>query len=202
MTTQIESIKGKTDGKGSGDRDYALLYVTSGKNKKTKLPEHFPALPLLPALSVPQLAEGEKVTIAGYPAENLSYKEVQKKLKFASDLSSIESIRSLERPYADVLALAPSTIAQSGVSGGPIVTNGGYVAGIASTMGETKSKGIRSLRAITTAHFERTMKSDTGLTLPDLYAGDLAARAKLTEAALPKTIRKSLETSLRRMQSN
>ncbi len=196
----IDAVDDKGGDTGTGERDFALLYVTGTKNKKGKLPAAFPYLPLASASEIPFLAQGTPLSVAGYPAGKKNFRDVRGKLSYLAASTTLESIRTFERPNADVLVLAPTKAAQPGVSGGPVIRASGDIAGIAATMGDAKKNGLRSLRAITTAHLERMTLRDAGVSFASLYLGNLAERARITEAALPSGIRQALETSLRRVR--
>ncbi len=86
------------------------------------------------------MQEGETVGIAGYPAENLNFDKVKSKLTLAYANSAITSIRSFIKPQADLLVLAPSTAAKSGVSGGPILNQAGEVIALATALENNEKK--------------------------------------------------------------
>ena len=192
------SVDEKQASSGSGRADFALLYVTG--SKKGKLPEKFPAVPIADAQSIMTLPVGEEVSISGYPAEKLSYKSILEKLVLLTASSSITETRSFDRPFTDILVLAPSKAGQQGVSGGPVARTSGEVVGIVTTTGDSTSKGMRSIRAVSIVHMNRIAVADTGLVFPLLYAGDLATRAKLTESAFTFDVRAMLEKRIRQIR--
>ncbi len=195
LDSYISSVANKSEGSGSSQRDFALLQVT--KAKKGDLPAHFPFVPLASLETVNSLTAGETVAITGYPAENLDYKEVDKKLATLTATTTISEIRSFDRPYSDVLFLAPSKAGQSGISGAP-VTYAGSVVGIAATLSNEKVKKLKGLRALSLPYIDRMVRADVGIPFSSLYSGDIAERTRLTLASLPTDIRKTLETTLRR----
>ena len=194
-----DAVSDKTQTKGTGERDFALLYVTGTKNKKSALPTEFPALPLASLSLVSGLSEGTEIAITGYPAEGKDYKEVQKKLAQLTATTTITSIRYFERPYADVLVLGPTLAGRGGVSGGPITNTSDEVLGIVTTMGSDKGK-LRSLRAISLVHVDRVLRADTGLSFPSLLLGNFATRRSFTLAALPSDVYTIIETVIRRIK--
>ncbi|MBP9856090.1 MAG: trypsin-like peptidase domain-containing protein [Candidatus Pacebacteria bacterium] len=197
ISTYTNSVSKKTEKVGTGERDFALLYITGAKNKSTLL--NFKSLPLANLLNIQSLKEGEMVGIAGYPAENLNFDKVKSKLTLAYATSTITSIRSFIKPQADLLVLAPSTAAKSGVSGGPILNQASEVIALATALeNNEKNKKTRSLRAITLAHVDRVIRTETGLPLTTLIQGDLATRAKLTTLFFTPAVRATLEKTLRR----
>lgn len=197
ITAYTNSVSKKTEKVGTGECDFALLYVTGAKNKLTSL--NFKSLPLANLTTVQNLKEAEVVSIAGYPAENLNFDKVKSKLTLAYASSTITSIRSFIKPQADLLVLAPSTAAKSGVSGGPILNQNNEVVALATALeNNEKNKKTRSLRAITLVHVDRVIRTETGLPLATLIQGDLATRAQLTNLSFTPTIRATLEKTLRR----
>lgn len=155
----VEATTKKQPTKGTGEFDFALLRVT--KAEKGQLPARFPALPL--DLASATLSDGEQITAAGYPADGLTFRGVQKNLKFVVATSTITGIQAFERPHKDLLALSGSSASASGVSGGPVVRPWGGLAGIAVTVQEgSSSKEDRSLRAITLSYIDRVLRSETG----------------------------------------
>lgn len=183
----------KKSSKGTGEYDFALLYVTDAK--KGTAPAQFS---VIPAQTLAQFSEEGVVTVAGYPAGGLSFSEIRNKLKASTASSTITSVRAFGSHTADLIALSPSKIASSGVSGGPVVHSGGVV-GIATAMSTSGSgkKKESSLRAITLPYINRTVQLETGMPLSTLYAGDLSVRAELTQASLSPEVLKAIEKPLR-----
>lgn len=149
----------KRQPRGSGEGDFALLHVTSAK-KGSELPLSFPAL--LPEHNV--LVENEDVIAAGYPADDLTYSEVEHALMQKIATTTVTSVRSFSRPHPDVIMLAPSPIARPGVSGGPIATASGSLLGIAAAV-DAGGEEERAIRAITLGHADRMLLADTNLSL-------------------------------------
>ena len=162
--------------RGTGDGDFALLYVASSTPETRFLGIDVPFVPVAPS-------EGEEVYLAGYPAEGLGYKKTAKNLLYQTDATEITSFHSFIRPFVDVLSLAPSPLGRSGVSGGPVVRSSGELVGLMTAV-EQSNEDERRLRAITLSYIDRAITLQTGLPLVLLVSGDLQARASLTRAAL------------------
>jgi len=177
--------------RGTGENDFALLYITS--TKRGKLPAQFQAY--YPGVTM-QLDRDKEVVVAGYPAGDLNFKGVRNKLKALTATTTITSLQTFESGTADLISLSPSKIASSGVSGGPVVMSG-VVTGIVATMGTSKKKEGASLRAITLPYINRVIQSESGLSLASLYTVDLAARAKQTEASISTEILSFVEKQIR-----
>lgn len=193
------AVDDKKTGRGTGEFDFALLYVDGMKKKKAKMPDTFPAVPLS-SVEIADIAyEGAPVQIAGYPAEDLDYKTIQKKLKQVIADSTIDGFRTFAPPNIEVLLLSPSEAGHSGVSGGPITTEEDAVVGIATTLGNEDGDD-RSLRGITTNYIERIIRMDTGLPLSFLLQSDYGVRNFLTLAFLPQGTLANIETEIRRFK--
>lgn len=193
LAAYMQSVNGKEESTGSGYQDFALLYAT--KSKKGPLPSSFPAL----AGSFAP-AQGAPVSITGYPAEKLEYKEVRDNLLRLSAQSEIDSVRSFDRPFKEILVLAPSQAGQGGISGGPVTDQEDNLLGIVSTLSGKKEKGLKGLRAITLSHIDRTLRGTLGLSWTDVLAKQPGEFSQTALAALPSDIRAALETTLRRLR--
>lgn len=162
----------KSKPKGTGENDFALLYITATK-KKGVLPVKFPALTIDLSNST---TDQEAVTIAGYPSEKLDFDGVRNKLAMVTASSTITNTRSLGGNQSmDVLTLAPSAAGGAGVSGGPIIDGAGEVIGIVTS--KSTAKDDRTLRAITLPYIDRTIQSQANISLSALLVGDFKAQA-------------------------
>lgn len=175
---------------GAGEHDFALLYVTGAE--KGTLPTSFPKLPLK---LFERPLEGDHVTIAGYPTEKLSFKDVRNKLSIVSASSTITSLRTFgPTNTVDVLNIASSEAGSAGVSGGPVVNAKREVIALATAL--SSGKKDRTLRAITLPYIDRTIQAETALPLNLILWGNLQARASTTAASISPDTLKTLRTSL------
>ena len=173
--------------RGSGENDFALLYITGAEKKKT-VPTSFSYLPL--ALTTPK--EGDSVKVAGYPTNGLSFSDVRNRMTFAVATSTVQGVQGFAvGSREDVFTLASSTLAQYGVSGGPVVDASGTLVGIVS------AKSADRLRAVSTSYIDRSIQAQTGATLSQIISGDLASRAAITKLLLPEGTVAALEKGLR-----
>ena len=162
---------------GTGERDYALLYVTGGTNG-WPLPAQFPSLAFNDEL-LPVSVKDAPVTAAGYPATDLIEHGPNTALLGRVAKTSISELYTFGSNYADVIAIRGSEVGAEGASGGPILNSKNEVIGMIATKGDDGTDGSGSLRAITLSHINRTIKEETGFTLAQNLNGDLPYRAKI-----------------------
>jgi S1-C subfamily serine protease len=162
---------------GTGERDYALLYVTGDVNNNP-LPAQFPALPFDDNL-LSTAAKDSSITAAGYPATALLEHGPDTDLLGRVAKSSISELYTFGSNYADVIAIRGSEVGAEGASGGPILNAKGDVIGMIATKGDDDTDGSGSLRAITLSHINRTIKEETGFSLTQNLNGDLPFKAKI-----------------------
>jgi S1-C subfamily serine protease len=166
----------KRQPKGSGENDFALLYVTGAK--KGTLPASFPALSVEQAAAV-----GEAVTLAGYPTEKLDFDQIRAKLKLVQADSTITDIGGYTTGASDVLTIASSKAGSQGVSGGPVANAADKLLGIVTT--KSTKKDDRTVRAISVSYIARSIELQTGFPFSSFLTGDFASRAFITLALLP-----------------
>lgn len=170
----------KNTPRGTGDNDFALLYITD--TKREALPAQFPSLTI--DLQTARIAQ-EELTLLGYPSEGQDFKETQDRLALVSATSTLKSQRGfVPGPFTDLLTVAHSPLGASGASGGPIVDTERELVGI--IVGKSTSKENRLVRGITLPYINRTLMQQTGLPLSSILAGDFALRARITELLLPE----------------
>lgn len=179
--------------KGTGEYDYALLYITGAK--KGKLPDQFASLPLSMYSAI---KKGDEVRVGGYPAGGLKYKEIRNKLKAVTATTTLTGVQTFGSDTTDLVTLSRSKIASYGVSGGPVTSPSDSLIGIVATMSTSKATDEgASLRAITIPYVNRAVMQETGLLLTSLYIGDLTTRASSTRSYVTAEMLSAIERRLR-----
>lgn len=162
--------------KGTGERDYALLYVTSGING-APMPQDFPALAFNTELLKTNITETE-VFATGYPAESMLENGARSPLIPKQATTTIAELMTFGSNLVDVFTIRGTSIGEHGSSGGPVVDANGNVIGIISTKGDDKKYGKGSLRAISLAYINRTIEEETTFSLRQNVGGNLPFKAK------------------------
>lgn len=161
---------------GTGERDYALLYVTEAISGK--LPSTFPALP--PSITAfGKKSKNQVVLAAGFPAEIIKIEGPKASLKATVATTTITELFTYTKSKVDLVGIAPSAVGEQGSSGGPIVSLEGDVIGLIATRGNEETDGARSLRAITLPYIDRTIREETRVGLIDTISGNLSERARI-----------------------
>lgn len=182
--------------RGTGERDYALLYV-SGTLDKTPLPTRFPAIATDTEL-LSRGVMGSTVVTAGYPAEALFRGGADAKLFPVLATTTITTLYTFGSMYADIFSISESPVGEQGASGGPIVTtNDKDMIGLIVTKGDEQTEGPHSLRAITLSYINRTIIEETGFSLAQNMQGDVALRGSIFKKAMVPFLAELLEDEIK-----
>lgn len=160
---------------GTGEHDYALLYITGSANN-SPLPAQFPYLS-------PDTREAigfvnDQVLAASYPAEFIGGINAEYDLYPDSSVTTIGQLLTFSTGTVDLLSLGGIIEAQSGSSGGAVVNAWDKLIGVITTTSEGASTADRDLRAVTLSYIDRDLATQTGFGLTATLAGDPALEAQ------------------------
>jgi hypothetical protein len=172
---------------GTGERDYALLYVTKAVDGAT-LPSSFPALPI-DVTPFNKTSKNEVVRAGGFPAEIIRTEGPKALLMPTVATTTITELFTYTRDNIDLVGIAPSSVGEQGSSGGPITTLDDTVIGLISTKGNEAKDGAKSLRAITIPYINRTIYDEVHVGLLDTISSKLADRARIFRATVEPLLR-------------
>jgi S1-C subfamily serine protease len=178
--------------RGTGERDYALLYVHSGLDNKP-LPGKFPSLVVNNDYLSKELI-GSDITVAGYPADDFT-EGSEANLTPVISTTTLTDMFTFDSNYADVIAIEESAVGQFGSSGGPILNEAGEVIGLITTKG-SQIDGNTSLRALTISYIDRTIIEETTFDLKSTTGGQLAFRSDLFLKTIAPFLTRILELEL------
>jgi len=155
--------------RGSGEYDFALLWISS-TDGSSPLPSSFPYVPIDERESIGFV--DDQVLAASYPAELVGGITTRNSLYAVSSVTTIKNLLTFSKNAVDQISLGGIIAAQGGSSGGAVVNVWGYLIGIISVTTEGTTTAARDLRAITTAHIDRSMRAQTGNSLADFLRDD------------------------------
>ena len=180
--------------KGTGERDYALLYVTSGINNNP-MPKKFAALPFDTELMKTN-AVGIDVFATGYPAETMLAQGIKSDLIPKQATTTVGELMTFGSQFVDIFTIRGTLLGEHGSSGGPVVDANGNAIGIISTKGDDVLFGDGSLRAISLSYIDRTIKEETTFSLIQNINGNLPYRAKIFKDTLVPFLQDILASEL------
>jgi len=160
---------------GTGEDDYALLYITESTIPSISLPSAFSYMS--PNTQNQAVDIGDSVTAAGYPGKSSGSFEIDSSLKLVQDRTSITNIFTFGRSSVDVVATDDTPVARQGSSGGGIFRNNELIGIIAATVGGSLPGELR-INAITLDYIDRDIENQTGRNLDDYIEGNLSNLAQ------------------------
>lgn len=148
---------------GTGEHDWALLFLSPLVTSPTPLPAIFPYVTpdTRPAIGF----VGDRVLAAGYPAEFVGGIIAQTGLHPVSSVSTIDRLLTFASSTVDLVSIGSVIEAQGGSSGGPVVNQWDKLIGIITTTSDGTTTAQRSLRALTADYIDRDMARSIGFGL-------------------------------------
>lgn len=180
--------------RGTGERDYALLYITKGVDNNP-VPGTLPFIAVDTTLRNLQ-SIGDEVTIGGYPALTAQALERGGRLERQTATTTLFDLYTFDTNYGDIYFLNGSTIGAGGISGGPVIDAAGNVIALVVTRGNDATQGAGSLNAITLSYIDRTIKEETGFNLAQTMSGNITYRSFVFTQTLVPFLARMLELEL------
>lgn len=161
--------------KGTGENDFAFLILTKSTNNQKSLPLEFPFI--IPDITEKNIKKDNNVLLAGYPAGFLGGILIQKDLYISSTITKIKEVFTFKEFTLDVISMGGNIVAQSGVSGGAVVSDNNKLIALISTSSGGETTDERDLNAITLSHINRSLIENRGVTLQELISGNIQNKA-------------------------
>ena len=166
VKNNLDVIKSKNP-RGTGENDYALLYITKNTNPALAKPKSFQ----FANVNTNYSAEiGDKISVAGFPGAPLGINDLTRTVGLKKDSTKIQDIFTFGSNQIDIVATGITPVAAKGASGGGIFKDSDLIALIVTTNGKA---GNAYINGITTNYINRDLKSDFGKSLSDLINSDL-----------------------------
>ncbi len=154
IQTNAQQIK-SAEATGTGEDDYAFLYVTSSLDG-SPLPSQFPNI----TLALDTASESDPVVIASYPAQFLGGASIQTSLYASSAVSGVKKLYTFASTTGpvDAVSVGSPINAQAGSSGGGVarLMDGALFAIVTTATAGTTTQN-RELRAVTLSHIDRSL---------------------------------------------
>jgi hypothetical protein len=153
--------------RGTGENDYALLYITKNTNPALPKPKSFE----FAKFNTNYSAEiGDQINLAGFPGSPVSLGDLTRSVGLKKDSTQIEDIFTFGNNQIDVISTGVTPVAARGASGGGLFKNNELIALIVTTSG---SVGNAYINAITTNYINRDLQKDFGKNLNQLINENL-----------------------------
>lgn len=158
--------------RGTGENDYALLFITENTNPVLSLPTKFPYAEL--ATIDGSVEVGDNITASGYPGRQISLLNLSSSARLIIDRILVNNIYTFAQTTTDVFSTSATSVAEKGSSGGGIFEDNKLVGIISTTM---NVGGGNYINAITLSYINRDIKNETGYSLSAMISGDVNSRA-------------------------
>lgn len=159
------------DPTGTGEHDYALLYITSSLSGQSIPQGVFPYLPVdtRETIGFP----GDQILVASYPVELLGGIVTEGSLYAATTETTIMKLLTFGSGSVDLYSLGGVIEAQSGSSGGAVVNPWGYLIGLIVTTSVGTTTANRDLHSLTLSYIDRDFSIQTGTNLSTFLSEDV-----------------------------
>ena len=183
----------ETHATGTGENDYALLQIT-GRVSGDSLPASFPYL--APDVGSAAAFSGQETIVASYPAGFLGGVITLTNLNLVSTITKIKDVFTYKNGTHDVISLGGVILAQSGSSGGAVVSLAKRLIAVIATSSTGSQTSDRDLRGITLYHIDQSIQTETGENLESYLTGDLTTIANNFSTQIEPPLIKTLVDAL------
>lgn len=162
-----------------GVKDYALLYINRSSSVVDATENLSEVHPFLSLYSGPMPTLGSFLYLIGYPSRFLSPQIILwgKFYRTASPVNVLSTKSFTGSKEVDTVAFPGSIAGQYGASGGAVIKSGGELVAVPTFYegdpGETTDE--TNLNAVTIDYINRDLKTETGFTLKEFIARDVAS---------------------------
>jgi hypothetical protein len=179
---------------GTGENDFALLYVTGMTDPHAPLPSTFPSVSL--DTSERPFIVGSTMLVAAYPAGFLGGETILRDLYSSSAYTTVKEVYTFASTTIDVISIGGSVVAQKGSSGGGVFSQTATLVGLISTSSDGPTIDVRDLHAITLAHIDRSLRFHSGTSLSGILSGNILDQANSFAISSAPTLTKLLTDKL------
>lgn len=152
--------------RGTGEFDYAFLYITGSVNPTTKKPSSFPYANF--SLNDSKYEIGRNVKVAGYPGAPTKISEIFSSGILKKDTVPIIDVFTFNRTSIDVISTDKTIVGAKGSSGGGVFdSSNNLIAIISTTNGEQNDAYIN---AITTTYINNSLKDSENKSVSSLLS--------------------------------
>jgi hypothetical protein len=180
--------------RGTGEFDYALLYLTSGIDN-APLPARVPFVAVDTALPTTG-SIGAPAVVGGYPTIDPDVLIGGGTLERAVATTTLVDLFTFGSNYGDIYQVGGSSIGVQGMSGGPVFNADGTAIALITTKGDDAIQGPGSLNAITLSYIDRSITAETGFGLSRSISGNLPFKAQIFQETLVPFLARILEAEL------
>jgi len=153
--------------RGTGEFDYAFLYITGNTNPAFKKPLTFP----YSEISLEEeYKEGTKVEVAGYPGAPQNIVDIARAGRLKTDSIRIEDVFTFNKNSIDIFSTERTNVGARGASGGGVFKDGKLI-GIISTTNGTQNNA--EINAITTRYINENLQNVSGKEIKELLQNNL-----------------------------
>lgn len=164
-------IKSKNP-RGTGENDFALLYITKNTNPALSKPKSFD---FANANTTYTAKIGDKINVAGFPGSPSGINDLAHTVGLKKDSTEIKDVFTFGGNKIDIVSTDVTPVAARGASGGGLFKDSDLIALIVTTSGST---GNAYINAITTNYINRDLKNNFGISLNDLINRDLQVESQ------------------------